>query len=350
MMERQLTAVLYADVAGYSRLTELDEEQTHNKLAYGLSLLTEVINVHRGQKVHEAGDAVLAEFQSITSAVNSAVKFQRNMAVRNAELPEDERLEFRIGVHLGEVIRDRDDIYGDSVNISARIQELAESGGICTSSAAYDQVHTKVEHIFEDLGYQNFKNIEQSVRVYAIKLFDTPSRKKQGQFFDTLGNSRPLITGGCLCGEIRYEINGEDLGTTYCHCRMCQLFTTAPASPGTGFLKKDFRITQGEPKTYVSSLIAERVFCPTCSTCLWMSWYEYPDRLYLQTMTMDNPEKFPPVSHMGIESQISWHNLHDDLPRLSCEDSPEIVEAWESVGVSKSDPPRNFNVLNKTDK
>lgn len=348
MMERQLTAILYADVAGYSRLTGLDEEQTHEKLASGLSLFTEVIYVHKGQKIHEAGDAVLAEFQSVTSAINSAVKFQRNMAVRNAELAEDERLEFRIGINLGEVIRDRDDIYGDDVNVTARIQELAEPGGICVSGAAHDQVQTKVEHIFDDLGYRNFKNIAQPVRVYAIKLFHTLPRKRQGLFFNTLGDSRPPITGGCLCGEIRYEIKGEDLGTTYCHCRMCQRFTGAPENPGTGFLRKDFRVTKGEPKIYASSLIAERVFCPNCGSSLWMSWFDSPEWLYVQTVNLDHPENFPPASHMGIESRIPWHNIQDELPRQRCEESPEIVRAWESVGVGKSDPPRNVNATKKT--
>ncbi len=132
-MKRQLTAILYADVAGYSRLTGLDEEQTHQKLDAGLNLLTDVIAAHGGQKVHEAGDAILAEFQSVTAAVNAAVAFQRQMSARNVELAEDERLAFRIGVNLGEVIHDRDDIYGDGVNLAARIQELAEPGVVCIS-------------------------------------------------------------------------------------------------------------------------------------------------------------------------------------------------------------------------
>ena len=211
-MERELTAILYADIAGYSRLTGQDEEQTHQKLVDALSLFNEVIYVFRGQIIHEAGDAILAEFPSITSAVDFAVKFQRNMAVRNADLPDDEMLEFRVGVNLGDVMRDRDDIYGDDVNITARMQEIAEPGGICVSGRVYEQVQSKIEHVFEDLGYQNFKNIAQPVRTYAIKLFDSPARKRKGLFFDTLGDTRPPITGGCLCGEIRFEILGEDLG------------------------------------------------------------------------------------------------------------------------------------------
>ena len=124
-MKRRLTTMLYADVAGYSRLTQLDEEQTHQKLDAGLDLLTSMIQEHDGRKIHEAGDAILAEFHSVIAAVNCAIDLQLEMAARNAELTEEERLEFRIGVNLGEVIQDRDDIYGDGVNVSARIQELA---------------------------------------------------------------------------------------------------------------------------------------------------------------------------------------------------------------------------------
>ena len=111
-MEHQLAAILYADVAGYSRLTGLDEEETHRKLDAGLNLLSDVIAA-------EAGDAILAEFKSVTAAVNSAVEFQRRMSPRNAELAKDERLEFRVGVNLGEVIHDRGDVYGDDVNLSS---------------------------------------------------------------------------------------------------------------------------------------------------------------------------------------------------------------------------------------
>ena len=151
-MKRQLAAILYADVAGYSRLTGLEEEETHRKLDAGLNLLTDVIAKHGGQKIHEAGDAILAEFQSVTAAVNSAVEFQHQMATRNAGPAEDERLEFRVGVNLGEIIRDREDIYGDGVNLAARIQELAEPGGVCISSTVYEQIIGKVrseEHTSE---------------------------------------------------------------------------------------------------------------------------------------------------------------------------------------------------------
>ena len=199
-MKRQLASILYADVAGYSRLTGLDEAQTHHKLDTGLNLLSDTIVAHDGQKIHEAGDAILAEFQSVTSAVDSAVDFQRMMSEQNAWLAEDQRLQFRVGVNLGEVIHDRDDIYGDGVNISTRIQELAEPGGICISSAVYEQVNGKVDYVFDDLGHQKVKNIAKTIRVYALRLSDTSSSTGDGPFFGKSDEKQLITTGRCLCG------------------------------------------------------------------------------------------------------------------------------------------------------
>ncbi len=209
-MKRQLAAILYADVAGYSRLTGVDEEQTHQQLDAGLNLLANVIAAHGGHKVHEAGDAILAEFESVTAAVNSAVEFQRQMFSRNAELVEDQRLEFRVGVNLGEIIHDRDDIYGDGVNLAARIQELAEPGSVCISAAVNEQVRGKVDQTFDDLGYHKVKNIAQSVHVYRARILDMPSGVENQPLFSfdsaTIDRSS-LITGRCMCGDVRYEIS-----------------------------------------------------------------------------------------------------------------------------------------------
>ena len=348
-MKRQLAAILYADVAGYSRLTGHDEESTHAKLDASLSLLTNVITAHGGQTVHEAGDAILAEFQSVTAAVDAAADFQTQMAERHVDEAKDKRLEFRIGINLGEVIHDRDDIYGDGVNLAARIEGLAEPGGICVSGTVYEQVHSKVGHTFEDLGYQKLKNIAQSVRVYTLKLSSSPVQKGRGLFTDTLADKVSTITGGCLCGEVRYEGRGEELGSAYCHCRMCQRFTGSPATVGTGIRKEHFRITQGEPKIYVSSKIAERAFCPTCGSSLWMTWYhsERFEWIFVHTSSLDVPQNFAPDSHVGIESQMPWHDIHDDLSRQRCEDSPQLVEAWEAAGVRITEYPRSINVTKK---
>jgi class 3 adenylate cyclase len=341
-MKRQLTAILYADVAGYSRLTGLDEEETHQKLDAALNLLTDVIAAHGGQKVHEAGDAILAEFQSVTAAVDAAVEFQRQMSTSNAEMGEDERLEFRIGVNLGEVIKDRDDIYGDGVNVSARIQELAQPGGVCISGTAFEQVNGKVDHVFDDLGHQNVKNITKPIRVYAVRLSDTSSSRGHGPFFDKSTPKKPLTTGRCLCGEVRFEISAPSININFCHCRMCQRFTGGLMVAVAHFPREAVKFTRGEPKYYSgdpkyykSSPIAERGFCGNCGsgliyrglTAQWLDW------IVVHVSSLDNPEDFPPTWHLGVESQVPWADIYDDLPRVRCEDSPAIVEAWESVGV-----------------
>ena len=200
-MKRQLAAILYADVADYSRLTGVDEEATHQKLDAGLNLLTDVILSHDGQKVHEAGDAILAEFQSVTSAVKSALDFQSQMAKNNEARAKDERLEFRVGVNLGEVIHDRDDIYGDGVNVAARIQELADPGDVCISGAVYEQVVGRVDHGFDDLGHHQVKNIAQSIHVYCARFGEERTPLANEPLFDyhTDADTSSRTTGQCLC-------------------------------------------------------------------------------------------------------------------------------------------------------
>ena len=317
------------------------------KLNTGLDLLSEKIVAHEGQKLHEAGDAILAEFSSVGEAVRSAVEFQFEMAHRNSELAKEDRLEFRIGVNLGEVIHDRGDVYGDGVNLTARIQELAEPGGACVTGAVYEQLRETGEHEFEDLGYHRLKNISQSVRVYALKSPEIASTPKRGVFFDNLPQTRPVVTGGCLCGGIRFEITGKDIGSSYCHCRMCQRFAGAPVSAGTGFLSDDLRITKGDPRTYRSSEIAERAFCPTCGSSLWMKYFERKWVL-VKTANLDHPEEFAPTTHFGIESQLPWHDVHDSLPRLRCDESADLNDLWGSAGVDVADPPRSTSIRRKT--
>jgi len=345
-MKHQLAAILYADVVGYSRLTGINEEATHKKLDASLNLLISVITAQGGQVMNEAGDALLAEFQSVTAAVDAAIDFQNQMTERHVDESKDSRLEFRIGINLGEVIHSRGDVYGDGVNLAARIEGLAEPGGVCVSGTVYDQVHNRSDLVFKDLGYQKLKNIANSVRVYAIRLSASAPEEVRGLFGDTIVDKVPRITGGCLCGDIRYEAEGEDLGSAYCHCRMCQRFTGSPTTVGTGIRKNLFRITQGEPKIYKSSKIAERAFCPTCGSSLWMTWPHSESRhdwVFVHTVGLDEPQNFSPNSHTGIESQLPWHNVHDDLSRQRCDDSPQIAQSWESAGVKTTDYPRNVH-------
>jgi adenylate cyclase len=169
-MDRRLAAILYADVAGYSRLTGVDEEGTHQQLNAGLDRLTSAIDEAGGRVVHEAGDAILAEFNSTISALQCAADFQRAMADQKPAEQDGERLAFRVGINLGEVIDDRDDIYGDGVNVAARLEGLAETGGICISRAVYDQAQGKIDLGYEYLGEQSVKNIAKPVRAYKVLL------------------------------------------------------------------------------------------------------------------------------------------------------------------------------------
>ncbi len=169
-LPRKLAAILYADVAGYSRLTGDDEEGTHRLLSEYLNVFSHTIEEHQGNVVHYAGDAVLADFNTVSEAVSCATHIQSKIGVRNQGVPGESKLQFRIGVNLGEVIVDRDDIYGDGVNIAARLEALADPGGICISEAARSAVGKKLGLRYEDMGEQKVKNIEAPVRAYRVSL------------------------------------------------------------------------------------------------------------------------------------------------------------------------------------
>lgn len=168
-VERRLTAIMAADVAGYSRLTGLDEEGTHVQLQDHLRILIDPkIAEHRGRVVKNTGDGMLAEFGSVVDAMRCALDLQHGMVERNANVPQEKRIEFRIGINVGDIIIDRGDIFGDGVNVAARLEGLAEPGGICISEDAYRQVQNKVSAEFSDIGEQQLKNIARPVRAYRI--------------------------------------------------------------------------------------------------------------------------------------------------------------------------------------
>lgn len=167
-LPRRLAAILYADVAGYSRLTGADEEGTHRLLSTYLDAFTGAIQSHGGRVVHFAGDAILAEFPSVSRALACAVTVQQDLEARNTELPEERRLRFRVGVNLGEVIVDRDDIYGDGVNVAARLEGIAEPGGICISEPVRSALgHRPPLEKFFDNGERKFKNIDRPIEVWS---------------------------------------------------------------------------------------------------------------------------------------------------------------------------------------
>jgi adenylate cyclase len=167
---RRLAAILAADVAGYSRLMGADEEGTHERLKAHLGQLVEPkIQEHRGRIVKNTGDGFLAEFASVVDAMRCAVEVQRGMIDREPETPDDQRIRFRIGINLGDVIVETDDLYGDGVNIAARIEALADAGGVFVSNTVHDHVRDRLPFVFEDLGEQQVKNIARPVRVYRVR-------------------------------------------------------------------------------------------------------------------------------------------------------------------------------------
>jgi adenylate cyclase len=167
-VERKLTAILCADVFGYSRLMGEDEEATHRTLTSHRKVIDGLIEQHHGRFVNSAGDSVLAEFASVVNAVQCAVEVQSALKAENANIPPERRMDFRIGINLGDVIVDGEQIYGDGVNVAARLESLAEPGGICISRTVQENIRNKLPLNFEDLGEQHVKNIAEAVRVFRV--------------------------------------------------------------------------------------------------------------------------------------------------------------------------------------
>ena len=170
-VERRLAAILAADVAGYSRLMTADEEGTHFRLLnHRREIIEPKVREHRGRIVKHTGDGALAEFASVVDAVRCALEVQRLMLTRNAAVPQSRRIEFRMGVNLGEVIVAPDDIYGHHVNLAARLESIASPGGICISADAWRHVRGVIAAEFVDLGEQRLKNIADPAHVFALSL------------------------------------------------------------------------------------------------------------------------------------------------------------------------------------
>lgn len=168
-MEQRLAAVLAADMAGYSRLMEADEAGTVARLrTHRIELIDPAIAKNKGHLIKTTGDGMLVEFQSVTDAVKCAVEIQSRMKRRNADVAQDRRIEFRIGINLGDIIFDEDDIFGDGVNIAARIEQLADVGGICVTAAVATQVADRIDVPIEDLGEKMLKNISRPIHLFRV--------------------------------------------------------------------------------------------------------------------------------------------------------------------------------------
>jgi adenylate cyclase len=175
-VKRRLTTVLCADVQGYARLMEADEVGTLATLRRLRTAMATLVERHDGRIVNTWGDAVLAEFASVVEAVQCAIELQQELAAEASAVPEAERMRFRIGINLGDVMVEGDDIYGEGVNIAARLQELAEPGGILVSGPVYEHVHRKVTIGFDFIGHQQVKNVSSPVMSYRVTLSGTTPR------------------------------------------------------------------------------------------------------------------------------------------------------------------------------
>lgn len=204
-LKRKLAAILSADVKGYSRLMGEDEEWTLRTLNAYKETMGSLIQQHQGRVVGTAGDSVLAEFGSVVDAVQCAVEIQQVLKAKNAVLPETRKMDFRIGINLGDVIEEGDSIYGDGVNIAARLESMAEAGGICISGSAFEQIENKLPLKYEYLGEHQVKNISKPVRVYKAQIepeaapLQVPIEKKPG---------RSWLFRGAMIGAILVVIGG----------------------------------------------------------------------------------------------------------------------------------------------
>jgi hypothetical protein len=318
----------------------MDEAGTVAALrAHRAELIEPTIVEHSGRIVKLIGDGLLVEFASAIDAVESAVAIQQGMAVRNAKVAHERLVDFRIGVNLGDVIVEGDDIYGDGVNVAARLQELAEPGGVFVSGIIFEQVDGKIDQSFVDLGNQLFKNISKLIRVYSVSFSSGSLAGEQHPLLDMMGGKKAAVTGGCLCGEIRYKVTEPALDTNFCHCRICQRSSGAPVTVGSTYPTSAVQFTKGEPRYYQSSPFAERGFCAKCGSSLtyrplappvtpaWANW------ILIYTGSLDNPAPNVPTWHLGVESQMPWLDIQHARKRVRCQDSPDLVEAWAAFNL-----------------
>ncbi|WP_346895201.1 adenylate/guanylate cyclase domain-containing protein [uncultured Roseibium sp.] len=197
--KRRLAAVMCADVAHYARLMEVDEDGTLDRLKSYREIMSHLAERHNGRIVNTWGDAVIIEFSSVVEAVQCGVEIQTELLLRNADLPDARKMEFRIGLNMGDLMVEGDDIYGDGVNVAARLQELAPRGGILLSQSVYDQVHSKLALGFEPLGPQRVKNVSEPVATYAVRLGgrNAPAEQvAQAHHRDRVGDAGPVHAGG----------------------------------------------------------------------------------------------------------------------------------------------------------
>lgn len=333
-MERKLAAILAADIVGFAGHVSRDENQTLQKVqTIGRDIIGMQVEANRGRLFKSMGDGFLAEFSSTNEAVNCAIGIQRAnlMAAQNTD--DDEPLVLRIGVSLGDVVVQGDDLLGNGVNIAARLEAMAEPGGIAVSGDVMAQIRGKIDLPLEDCGHKRVKDTDAPIHVYMTR--SGPGETGGFLDIDEAALQKKMIKGGCLCGDIRYEINAPPISTGYCHCRICQKFTGSAMSTWTAFPASAIKFVDKQPRYFASSPIAERGFCPKCGASLTYRLIRPREAAYLVVFTssLDEPHGNAPAAHSGMESKMPWIDILDDLPRTNTADSRVLQEAWASVGM-----------------
>lgn len=333
-MERKLAAILAADIVGFAGLVSRDESGTLARLErLRLEIIDLQVEAHRGRVFKSLGDGFLAEFSSTVEAVNCAVGIQRAAALAARKSNEPDSFVLRVGVSLGDVVVQGEDLLGDGVNTAARLESMAEPGGIAVSGEVMAQVRGKIDLPFEDCGHQRLKDTDAPLHVY--KTVSKTGGASGFMDFDEDALAATAIRGGCLCGDIRFEINAPPISTGYCHCRICQRFTGSAMSTWTAFPSASVAFAGAEPRYFRSSPIAERGFCPSCGSSLTYRMLKPKPAMFLVffTSSLDEPQAHAPVAHSGMESRMPWLEILDDLPRTQCADSRSLQAAWSSVGL-----------------
>ena len=330
-------------MVGYSSQMNADEMTTLNRLQSFLNhILHPMLAEFNGHLIKEMGDGYLVEFSSVSQCVECAFNWQRH-AHEETKIPQRESsLQFRIGINVGEVIFSNDDVFGDGVNIAARLEAVADPGGIVISGSAYDQLPNETSYEFTDLGFRKLKNIPQPVRAYSARMQSDIEKVTDAAWpFLSADNSRkPNSRGGCLCGAVQYEVWEEPAGVGFCHCRFCQLALGAPLNAWAAF-KEDAVKFIGEPvKIHRSSEIAQRGFCNNCGTSIFTLLSGDDGRRFysIRVATLDDPQNYPPTLHFGTESKLPWLEISDDLPRICTSDDPGLSGLWSAAGQPKSGP------------
>jgi adenylate cyclase len=245
--EQKLIAVLFADVVGYSRLSSEDELATHRTLKNYLDILTGIVEEHGGTVVNYAGGCAAGEFDSVSGALSSAVEMQQELKGRNERLPANRRLVFRVGINLGEVIVDHDDIFGGGVNVAARLEGLADPGGICMSGSVYDAIGNKLGYRYEYMGEQKVKNIDQPVRSYRVIADDKipinkePPPARNRAMYLSIG--LVLLT---IIGLVLYSFIAGQLKTSSKNNQTATQFISETASAGPSIAVLPFSNLSGE--------------------------------------------------------------------------------------------------------